>query len=231
MSGDQWYNIGYTVVAPLIYGIVGYSIARWKTFKTRFRHPMTVLVNSKDIRIHELLAELRVRLGPCCMRAYLAQFHNGDEFITGVGMRKKSRTHEVAAPGVSYQAEHYQGLLISSVPEEMKLVIAEGPSFKTVESIADGKFRYLCQAGGICAVARAAIFMGKNVVAFVGVDFDSPERPKDIALVNEYAQRIQPLLAQMEGTLGQKLHSTFSGMMSRVAGLFSLPSIVPMYQP
>lgn len=142
-----------------------------------------------DLRITEELGHLRAATG--ATRAYLSRFHNGEYFSGDKKLLKKTRTHEAVRDGVAYQAEHFRGMLISTVADEMALIVEDGPSFRPVRELPASKFKWLCVAGGAAAVARVKVCKGGECVGFLGLDFDSEREPKNIGLLVEYAGRIE----------------------------------------
>lgn len=145
-----------------------------------------------DQKIHDIVAALRERFD--ADRAYLSRFHNGDHYIDDSELLRKTRTHESVKDGLAYQSELYKGILLSSLPDEVRLAIDAGPSFFVVRDLPRGKFKWLCMQGGVRAGARAAVRKGGKIVGFVGVDFASEERPADVDAVVEFAGRIESLI-------------------------------------
>jgi hypothetical protein len=177
---------------PAVAFAVGWTareVARWRS---RHRYDFNGH-HIDDIRIHETLAELRVVLS--AQRAYLAKFHNGQSYIDGSDILKMSRTHEVVMDGVSYQTADFQDMLISRYPEQMTLILEDGPGFIKTSEIKEGsRFRGLKIAGGVRSSAYVGVRKGRELVGFVGVDFAAPERPANIDLLIEYSGRIENLL-------------------------------------
>lgn len=56
-------------------------------------------------------------------RVYINRFHNGSEFLPSHPVWKMSRSHEVVVPGITYEAEHYQNMLVSLVTDIITPVI------------------------------------------------------------------------------------------------------------
>lgn len=168
--------------------------------KSKENHPHLTIerLHRSDLLIHEHLARLMTLLGPQCIRAYLSKFHNGERYIDDSDILKKSRTHEVVADGVSYQADHYKGMLVSIMPDEMQLAIEPGNSFRLVRELPPGRFKSLCVIGGVEAIARAAVYKDKDIVGFIGVDFrmiDGCEcPPSNIQEIVNCAARISSLI-------------------------------------
>jgi hypothetical protein len=181
--------IGYVIIGIAFYvaGVIAHAWRRWRrTIPLRER-------SDRDIAIHEVLTEMRVRLR--ADRAYVTMFHNGDHFVDNSEILRKSRTHEVDEAGISDESSQFQGILISSVPDEMKLVVDAGPSFSPVTMLPDGRFRRMLEASGVQAIARAAIRRNSRIIGFVGVDFcRSNQQPDEIDLLVHYAGRIEQLL-------------------------------------
>lgn len=168
-----------------------------KTQKDPRPHVPLQVGHRGDIEIHVVLDRLRYELD--AQRVYLSKYHNGDRYIDGSDIIRKSRTHERVRPGVSYQTEDYRGVLVSSLAEETMLVIEEGPTFTWVRNISESKFRWLCEVGGVVAVARCAVLSKDgSITGFVGVDFDGDikEKPANIERLCEAAHQIAVILNQ-----------------------------------
>jgi hypothetical protein len=152
-------------------------------------------VAQKDIALRLLLAELGSRLD--ADRAYIASYHNGERFIDGSEIVRKTRSHEWVAPGVSYESERYQNMVVSLIPEEGRLV-ADAISFRFTAEIPEGRFRRLLETGNIIAVARMALRYNNDIIGFVGLDFlHHQEKPAGFEhTLQEYAWRIEEVFAK-----------------------------------
>ncbi len=188
-------NLGTYVLGPVIFGAGTYAIMRFTEWnKTRNKFQSIRITAEKNDRIQELLTESRVMLR--ADRAYLVMFHNGNKYVDGSEVLKKSRTNESVGPGVSFEAQNYQNIKISLMPDEMKLATEEGPSFITVESLKDGKFKRLLLGSGVRAAARCAIRKDKDIIGFIGVDFnDAVNSPENINDLCKYAGVIEQVLS------------------------------------
>jgi hypothetical protein len=114
--------------------------------------------------------------------------------MDGSEVLKVTRTHEVVGDGFSYQSESYKGLLLSGIPDEVKLAVEDGPSYFLVKDLTKGKFRFLCLQGGVVSGARCAVRKEGYIIGFLGIDFDCDIKPADIDLVVDYASRLEILL-------------------------------------
>lgn len=203
----SWYNVGQTI-AGIITSLIGLIVSwmgirlhmmvkRLKKGKSDFTLPLDV-THKKDMEITIVLDRALREFN--AMRAYLAKFHNGERFTDGSEIIKKSRTNERVRRGIAYQAERFQNMLVASVPEEMKLVLEEGPGWRIVDDLGESKFKWLMETGGVTAVARVAVRCGGGLVGFLGLDFDCAPSELDatkeqIARLIDYAQEISLILS------------------------------------
>lgn len=176
-----WQQMGETVRPALII-VTTWAVAwitnKYQARKVRKPHPLLEAMHGQDRQINFALEKVRERLG--AQRVYLAKLFNGDYYTDNSEILKQNRTHEVVRPGSTYESGKFTGLLVTRVPEEMKLVTEEGSSYRKASEMARGYFRTLCEQGGVRAVARCAIRQNGAIVAFVGADFDDEERPANI---------------------------------------------------
>jgi hypothetical protein len=175
--------------------LVGYIAVKVKAFVDKKSKDIDVeKVSFVDERINEYLWSLRDRLDAA--RVYISKFHNGDHYVDGSEVLKKTRTHETVKHGLRYQREEYKAMPISRVPDEMKLVREPGASFVLVKDLPRGNFKWLCMEGGAEAVARCALRKNGLMIGFLGVDFDREEPPTEeqLMLICEIASRVEQLM-------------------------------------
>ncbi|HEV7300573.1 MAG TPA: hypothetical protein VGN72_14505 [Tepidisphaeraceae bacterium] len=172
-----------------------------------------------------IMLELKAAIvGMAAMRVYLSKYHNGEHFDDSSDIRKKSRTHEVVADGVNYQADEYKNVLTSSVPDETQLVL-QAKLFSRVADLPEGNFRWRCERGATKAIARIAIRRGKYVIAFVGADFSDEVQPATFKPLLEAARNIAQRIG---GTVtwtdprAQTLPEAQTPVLDRVARIVSL---------
>lgn len=187
------YDVGFNIIGPLLVGAAGYAIGRVRALKDgkRNTHPPLADTTRRDVQVHELLAELRILLG--ASRTYVSRYHNGEKYLDNNEFLKKSRTHEVVAPGVSYQGYEYHNILVSSMAEESKLVVSDS-NYCRIAELPDSRFKRLCEAAGVVATVREAIMRNSDIVGFIGADFDDDIEPARLDLLPSYARRIQSAL-------------------------------------
>jgi len=116
-----------------------------------------------------ILAEAGTRVN--ADRAYLCKYRNGNYFVDGSEVLKKSRTHQWTRPGVSKNVDRFQDILTTLIQEENDLVLEEGPSFRNVAELPDSYFKDLTAMDDTVAIARCAIGSGKRIVGFIGIDW------------------------------------------------------------
>jgi hypothetical protein len=174
---------------------VAFRISHWQAERTKSKpHTPVIESHSTDLIIRDLLTECRVILG--ASRVYLHKFSNGDKYIDGSDVIKTSRTHESVDQGVSYEASRFQNMLISTIPDAMEMVIEEGPSFRAVDDLPEGKFKWLCMNCNVIGVARCAIRKGDSLVGYIGADFQHAQKPEAIERLCEFGGRINSVLEE-----------------------------------
>jgi hypothetical protein len=162
--------------------------------KTRRLFDIRISADKND-KIQDLLLEVRFRLE--ADRSYLTMIHNGDRYTEGSEILKASRTNESVAQGVSMEAQHYQNVLLSLIPDEMRLVIESGPSFVKTVDLADGKFKRMLESRGIKCVARCAIRRGKDIIGYIGLDYSRDiDPPPHIDDLCKYAGILEQILSE-----------------------------------
>lgn len=192
-------SIGQNIVGPMLIGCAGAAILFLREWFKKRKRPVSIRISAeKNDKIQDVLLETRIKLN--ADRAYLAMFHNGNKYIEGSEILKKSRTNESAAPGVSYEAQHFQNILISLMPDEMKLVTASGPSFTRTSDLQDGKFKRMLVSRNIKAVARCAVNRNKDIIGFLGLDYNKEmdAAPPNIDELCNFAGIIEQIIADYD---------------------------------
>jgi hypothetical protein len=95
-SIDIAYHVGIFVGGIMAYGAK--DLVKWY-LQVKYDRVHKKVDRSRDVRVHELLSEIRIRLGAA--RAMVYQFHNGESFFTGEPFQKLATTHESVSLGVS----------------------------------------------------------------------------------------------------------------------------------
>tara|TARA_R100001163_G_C5068280_1_gene208312 strand:- start:8881 stop:9498 length:618 start_codon:yes stop_codon:yes gene_type:complete len=111
-----WFEMGLAgaaVLGGVIWGLIKF-LKRKSNKKDYFK---------SHSRIYETLTELRVKTD--CARAQLVQFHNGEYFMDGISMRRKSLTHESLNGGVSGEADRKQNLQLSLFIPLMNIILED----------------------------------------------------------------------------------------------------------
>ena len=177
LKSEIWKTLSVAISGVALYLVVDLRRGIQEYFgKRRKQHPPVETMVDGDRRTAVAAAVCLDRLGPSCIRVYVAKFHNGEYFDDDSSVYKYTRTYEHVRAPYSYEAREFEKMLISRVPEEMKLILEEGPSYTLVSDIPRGLFRWLCEdRGGVKAVARCAIYKGKRRIGFIGADFYWPD--------------------------------------------------------
>ena len=190
----EWVGAGFIVTAATF----GQAIARMLWTAKNKKHGKSPGESwAEDVNIRLLLREARVLFN--ADRAFIAQFENGTHYINDQEKWRYSWTHEDADPGLAYMASYRRDIVLTWVPEEMKLIFEQpGPAFRTVRDLTDGTFRHMCAESGTEAVIRC-IIRGpdpERPLGFIGLDFSRRvEQPAAIDM-SEFTDRAERLLAR-----------------------------------
>jgi hypothetical protein len=191
-------NIGEVISAAIVASAVTFA-ALAKDWLKKKHKPFSIRISAeKNDRIQEVLLELRLMLK--ADRAHLNMFHNGNKYIEGSEILKYSRTNESVGPGISFEAQHYQGIMISLVPDLMRLVTTDGPSYTKVDDLQDGKFKRMLISRGVKAVAVCSVNREKSIIGFIGLSYNTllAEPPANILDLCKYAGIIEQIIAEYE---------------------------------
>jgi hypothetical protein len=136
----------------------------------------------KDVRIDDILAELRVETR--ADRAHIFMFHNGDYYDNASPIRRFSCIHEKLKVGVESSYDQYQGNLVSGFIDGLR-VLMESPR-ATVRLSQDDLENCLYKSYMVTSAARVHIcvkLMGmvkgvNRVIGFILLSYTST-RPAD----------------------------------------------------
>ena len=110
-------DLAFYVELGIVIALVGMGIV-WglkKTIKPFFENKLTKQKNDQLWKmhsdVHEALTEARTKVDAA--RALIVQFHNGEYFLDGSGVKKMSTSHESLRYGISSCGEKLQNILIS----------------------------------------------------------------------------------------------------------------------
>lgn len=193
IESSHW--IGYALIGPLFYGVAQYVLGQYKIkWEERKRHKSVSLSSEKNNKINELLTELRVKTD--ADRAFMTMFHNGDKYINGSEILMATRTNESVSGGTAYDAGFYHRMLISLVPEEMKMVEEAGPTYTFTKDLHDCKFKRMLIGREVEAFSRCAIRKNGDIIGFAGLDyrFEQP-KPDNIDDITTYCGQLEQVLS------------------------------------
>jgi hypothetical protein len=191
-----WEKFVMYLVFPLMIAACIWIFQKWSRYiETQRKHFKFAKTSVRDQMIKEALIELRVLLG--ADRVYVTMFHNGSSYVDGSHDNKKSRTHEVVGPGVSYENQNYQDIRLSLMNDEIDLLKGEAqPTFTTFEQLKDSKFRRMLSAQGVRGIARCPLRDHKNVIGFIGADFPTDIQPPNLIILCDYIGRIEEIMSR-----------------------------------
>ncbi len=209
-SPDAWQRIGAIGMGCLVV-LAGLVAARFERMikrldKRKLDQPIEITVRMAiDINIQLDRALHRFS----AMRVHLNRFVPSDRFAGGGQMVQCVRSHERVRPGVDrqqeitrvgYQPEIMNELQATTVPHEIELALKIGPAWTRVCDLPDCKFRWLAEASGTLSVARCAVVVDREVIGFLGADFDTVvdgeiKAPENINELCDYAREIGKIIA------------------------------------
>jgi hypothetical protein len=165
---------------------------KWfKKIEKKYLKKTTEESHAQSMRIYILCAEAGVELD--AIRVYVSKYKNGHFYYSGEPDDRKDRAIEWIRPhaGIEPVADRYADVLVSTVLDEMALVLVHEPTFIAVADLPEGTFKYYCVRDGSAAIARIGIYQtieGKSqLVSMLGVDFDTTDKPKNLDVLVKYA--------------------------------------------
>jgi len=186
MSSWTWFKLG----EALALFVAGFGLA-WlgrvvKWFKNRKKQKWESFdinkMSQKDIRLIELLSELRVAVN--ASRVHIHRFHNGGKFVGGEPIKKFSCTHESVAIGVSHEITNEQNVLCSMMMPIFGYLEENRATIRKTEELGCEYLRSLFMSQSVKAFACMPLKMdhlgGMVMIGFVGFEYvDLDNIPKD----------------------------------------------------
>jgi hypothetical protein len=138
----SWFEIGMVLAVVVVGSIMTYPIV--SALIDRRKRKKVLPASSSEYRsvhtrVHEILTEIRVKLG--ADRALVLQFHNGGQFMDGTCMRKMSTTHESCQLGVSDTLDNRKDMVLSPFVEMLALVSNADPTINATSDMQDCHFK------------------------------------------------------------------------------------------
>lgn len=142
---DKWELVAWVFVV-ITYALN--EVRKWRIKKKESHKHKHSLENDSDFRIEinnilwQLLSLYR------CSRCYIMQFHNGDEFLSGQPVIRKTITHEVVYPGIKKVGPDNQGAQVSEMTHKiLRKIKAEGyvyiPAVDLIEHSNEDLFNWM----------------------------------------------------------------------------------------
>lgn len=178
------------IVAAILF-LTDYLNDWLKARKKARAHPLEQDAD-RNRQIGEILSTIREHYR--AKRAYVSRFHNGGQFLGGGGVYRVTRTYESCEPGTTSEMDNFRDVISTTMVDELELIMEEGAGWRAVSELQKTHFRMQCSRGGAQAIARQAIKKEGHVIAVLGVDFATDERPANLKKLEEEAWRIGQLL-------------------------------------
>jgi hypothetical protein len=129
-------------------------------------------------------------------RIYVAKFRNGEHFDDKTEVRRYTWVYECATLGERYCGEDYKDMLTTWVPEEFDLILDNGPGFAVIKDLKPSRFKSQCESRGTQAVARVLIYVNKQMIGYIGVDFRGTDQPANINELESAAGQLAEIMAR-----------------------------------
>ncbi len=143
-------------------------------------------------------------------RVFITRFHNGTEFLPSHPVWKMTRTHEVAAPGITYESAKHQNMLVSlftdivtpivlGISEEDGISILNNPSDNDnvplsilidVNKLRESYCKTFFEEEHIQQILICRFDQNNNIIGYMGMDFCGT--PSDIATLEKIRGKIMP---------------------------------------
>jgi len=165
-----WFEFGLAGAAILGGIILGFF--RW------FRKSKKPNYYTAHNRIYEILTELRITSD--CARAQVVQFHNGEYFMDGISMRRKSLTHESLNPAVSGEADKKQNLQLSLFIPLMNIIMDEKCDLEIISQKEDSYCKKYMESSQVVAFMALPLKHKNNVSGYLMLQWCSLGKLDDV---------------------------------------------------
>jgi hypothetical protein len=168
------------------------TILQQKKSPSQFNQQL-LLQTEMSMRIETFLCELAETLN--ADRAWVTQFHNGGQLISGIPFLYQTRTHEICRNGVLRQLHNYQHMSVSYTSWRCnKIAKHETIIIDDIENFSENEQLQLKSEGIQAAITLGIYDTQGNPLGYIGVDFvlDKPEITQGmVSVVNRAAGRIE----------------------------------------
>ena len=171
----SWMEVGM-IVAAFIAGFLFIVFPMMKKIKELIKRNRNNTFDSPNFiqthtRIHEWLTELRVSL--YASRAYISQFHNGGEFLTGTSMKKFSLTHESCYTGVAETKETRHDVLLTLYPELLQHLQKNTPELIMTTELPECYFKRTLEINGVVMLSFLPIkcLRGIKTIGYISLEW------------------------------------------------------------
>ena len=182
----SWMEVGM-IAAAFIAGFIFVVVPMMKKIKEsvknkEFDSPKFIHTHTQ---IHEWLTELRVNL--YASRAYISQFHNGGEFLTGTSMKKFSLTHESCYTGVAETKKSRHDVLLTLYPELLQHLQKNTPQLVMTTELPECYFKRTLEMNGVVMLSLLPIkcLRGIKTIGYISLewcDFDNADKVDETQL-------------------------------------------------
>ena len=106
-------------------------------------------------------------------RAYIMEFHNGDNYFSGRHQQKYSCTHEVVEEGVSSECELSQNHRVSNYHSYIHTLTVDNKFiFEDIEEVDDRGFYQLLKNKGVKSIYNVPVkTLNGKIIGILGVDY------------------------------------------------------------
>jgi hypothetical protein len=113
-------------------------------------------------------------------RAYVLEFHNGENYFSGRGQQKFSCTHEVVRQGISAESANSQNYRVSNFHHYINTLVQDGEfNYANLDSLEDYAFIKLLEHKGVQSIYNVTLTtLSGKIIGIVGVDYVRDKGPQ-----------------------------------------------------
>ncbi len=106
-------------------------------------------------------------------RAYVLEFHNGEDYFSGRGQQKFSCTHEVVREGISSESALSQNYRVSNFHHYINTLVQEGEfAYSDLDSLDDYAFIKLLEHKGVQSIYNVTLStLNGKIIGIIGIDY------------------------------------------------------------
>ena len=170
-----------TIVAATSIGATLFSVWAGKRYMESRKHNLLINETIQNANVYTALQFLLEVAG--ADRAYVLEFHNGDQYFSGRGQQKFSCSYEVVRHGISSESANSQNHRVSNYHTYVNELVKDGSfCYADINIINDVSFVQLLHQKGVKAIYNVPLkTLNGKIIGILGIDYvKSSPRCKEI---------------------------------------------------